>query len=408
MLEQLGGASPAATPTAVPTPPTPEELLAALTAALAAPTDAAPAVGASETQATDDPAADTTDASAAPSEPVITPQPLVGAVAPTVLPAAGAVAQPVAGATAPGVGASVAPSAVIATAVAAASPAPTAALTAAALTAAAVPRAASTSSTVGSTSSAAGSASAGASAGAAPAMPAGALDGVATVQLPHTRPAAPSTAPAAANGQPQASATPVASTASVAGGDEPMRPVAIVAAQTAADPAAAVPKDAAAPIAFVPAAAPTATMPVAAPASATPAAPVPLQTQVATPIFTLAAAGPGEHVMTIDISPENLGPITVRAHVGAEGVRVELFAPTDLSREALRAILPDIRKDMTGAGLGGTLDLSSQNQPADRGDERGQGRREPGGEMGVELEGVAGPSRPWLLADPATTIDVMA
>jgi flagellar hook-length control protein FliK len=135
---------------------------------------------------------------------------------------------------------------------------------------------------------------------------------------------------------------------------------------------------------------------------------VPLQAQVAAPVFTLAAAGPGEHVMTIDISPENLGPITVRAHVGAEGVRVELFAPTDLSREALRAILPDIRKDMTGAGLGGTLDLSSQNQPADRGDERGRGRREPSGETGVELEGVAGPARPWMLADPTATIDVMA
>ncbi len=45
-------------------------------------------------------------------------------------------------------------------------------------------------------------------------------------------------------------------------------------------------------------------------------------------------------------------------------MRVELFAPTDAGRDALRAILPDLRRDLSSTGLTGTLDLSSQNQPS--------------------------------------------
>jgi flagellar hook-length control protein FliK len=81
--------------------------------------------------------------------------------------------------------------------------------------------------------------------------------------------------------------------------------------------------------------------------------------------------------MTVHVRPDTLGPVTVRAHVGGEGVRVELFAPTDAGRDALRAILPDLRRDLTGAGLTGTLDLSSQNQPAAQQDARGGARHEP-------------------------------
>ena len=109
------------------------------------------------------------------------------------------------------------------------------------------------------------------------------------------------------------------------------------------------------------AAAPTA--PAAAPAPAAPHAQT-LDAQLARPVFTLAAAGAGEHVMTVHVTPDTLGPVTVRAHVGGDGVRVELFAPTDAGRDALRAILPDLRRDLSGAGLSGTLDLSSQNQPS--------------------------------------------
>ena len=118
----------------------------------------------------------------------------------------------------------------------------------------------------------------------------------------------------------------------------------------------------------------------AAPATPAPAAPTPspstpsLPAQLARPVFTLAAAGAGEHVMTVHVTPDALGPVTVRAHVGGEGVRVELFAPTDAGRDALRAILPDLRRDLSGAGLSGTLDLSSQSQPSPHQDPSAAGR----------------------------------
>ena len=114
--------------------------------------------------------------------------------------------------------------------------------------------------------------------------------------------------------------------------------------------------------------------PVAAPIATSappPAQNTPFAGQLARPIFTLAAAGPGSHTMTISVTPDTLGPVTVRAHVGPEGIRVELFAPTDLGRDAIRAILPDLRKDLAGAGVGANLDLSSQNQPSQTGDRRG-------------------------------------
>jgi len=47
---------------------------------------------------------------------------------------------------------------------------------------------------------------------------------------------------------------------------------------------------------------------------------------------------------------------------------MELFAPNDAGREALRAIITDLRRDLAGQGASASLDLSSQNQPTDSGD----------------------------------------
>ena len=89
----------------------------------------------------------------------------------------------------------------------------------------------------------------------------------------------------------------------------------------------------------------------------------PLSTQIARPLFSLANAAHGEHVMTISVTPDNLGPVTVRAHVGPEGVRVELFAPNDAGRDALRSIMSDLKRDLAGSGMtGATLDLSNRDQ----------------------------------------------
>jgi flagellar hook-length control protein FliK len=94
----------------------------------------------------------------------------------------------------------------------------------------------------------------------------------------------------------------------------------------------------------------------------------PLATQLSRPLFTLATAPTGEHTIVVNVAPDNLGPVTVRAHVSADGIRVELFAPTDVGRDAIRAILPDLRKDLASSGMNSNLNLSSQNQPTDRGD----------------------------------------
>ena len=95
------------------------------------------------------------------------------------------------------------------------------------------------------------------------------------------------------------------------------------------------------------------------------AAPAHLLDQVSQPLVRLSAAAPGEHLITLRVDPENLGPVTVRAHIGADGVRVEMFAPNDAGREALRSILADLRRDLAGgsAGSTATLNLSDHNQP---------------------------------------------
>ncbi|ACL40946.1 hypothetical protein Achl_2985 [Pseudarthrobacter chlorophenolicus A6] len=96
-----------------------------------------------------------------------------------------------------------------------------------------------------------------------------------------------------------------------------------------------------------------------------------LAPQLAGPLFSLAAAGPGQHVVTLKVTPEDLGPVTVRAHIDGAGVRIELFAPGDAGRDALRTILPELRRSLTesgltGSGLGASLDLSDHEAPPGR------------------------------------------
>ena len=130
-----------------------------------------------------------------------------------------------------------------------------------------------------------------------------------------------------------------------------------------------VPVSAAAPVPAAPLAAVGAVFSAAtaaAPAQAAhPAQAVQLLNQVSQPLLRLAAAAPGEHMMTLSVDPENLGPLTVRAHISSDGVRVEIFAPNETGREALRHLLADLRRDLAGSGTGGTatLTLSDHNQP---------------------------------------------
>lgn len=86
--------------------------------------------------------------------------------------------------------------------------------------------------------------------------------------------------------------------------------------------------------------------------------PAPLHRQLLGPIASLAAGPNGERTLSVNIAPEALGPITVKAVLGGEGIRMELSAPTDAGREALRAMLPELRRELAATGSG-TIMLST-------------------------------------------------
>ncbi|WP_104086857.1 flagellar hook-length control protein FliK [Arthrobacter sp. GMC3] len=102
-----------------------------------------------------------------------------------------------------------------------------------------------------------------------------------------------------------------------------------------------------------------------APVAAAPAAPVgnqpghpPLAEQLSRPIFALATGQSGSQVMTVQVVPDSLGPVTVRAHMGADGVRIELLAATDAGRDGLRLIMTDLKRDLAGQGISSSLSLN--------------------------------------------------
>jgi flagellar hook-length control protein FliK len=105
-----------------------------------------------------------------------------------------------------------------------------------------------------------------------------------------------------------------------------------------------------------------------------------MATQLAKPLFTLASEVPGEHIMTLKVSPEDLGPVTVRAHISAEGVRLELFAAGDAGRDAVRSALPELRRELAQQGLAATLDLSGRDNPGQGQQQTGQHRDSRGGQ----------------------------
>ncbi|MGY4856603.1 hypothetical protein [Cryobacterium sp. AP23] len=109
--------------------------------------------------------------------------------------------------------------------------------------------------------------------------------------------------------------------------------------------------------------------------------------------------------MSISVTPDDLGPVVVRAVITATGVRMELFAPTDVARDALRLILPELRRDLAGGALSASLDLSSRSQPGDAGSSGRQDRHaadsfgQGGTSFGDSPRGGAGQPRQTPLAD---------
>lgn len=98
-------------------------------------------------------------------------------------------------------------------------------------------------------------------------------------------------------------------------------------------------------------------VPTARPASVHP----PLLKQLTAPLVTVLSAVPGQRTMNIHVAPETLGPITVSAQLGPSGLRVDLSAPTDAGTHALRALLPELRREMAALGQGSVQVLSPEN-----------------------------------------------
>lgn len=101
--------------------------------------------------------------------------------------------------------------------------------------------------------------------------------------------------------------------------------------------------------------------PAAPPAPTQSPTPQPLSTQLSGPVFSLASAGDGEHTMVVRVNPENIGPVTVHAHVRGDNIRVELAAGTDAARDAVRAALVDIRRDAIASGLNADVQLTGRD-----------------------------------------------
>lgn len=102
----------------------------------------------------------------------------------------------------------------------------------------------------------------------------------------------------------------------------------------------------AAPPTVTPAAAP----PVVAPAS-TPAA-VPVHTQLSAVLSPLKGGKSGEHQLTVQLHPAELGAVTLVARMEHGGITVELTSGSDAARSALVSALPNLRQDLADAGFG--------------------------------------------------------
>lgn len=123
--------------------------------------------------------------------------------------------------------------------------------------------------------------------------------------------------------------------------------------------------------------APTAASNAAEPAAAGSPRPA-LLPQVTSPVIALARYPQGQHSITLTVSPENLGPVTVRAHISGNSIRLELHSPSDAGREALRVILADLRRDLSVAAPGASVDVSSRDTASGSSPDS-QGRSDPQG-----------------------------
>lgn len=138
--------------------------------------------------------------------------------------------------------------------------------------------------------------------------------------------------------------------------------------------------------------------------------------QLARPLFTVAGAGLGDHSLTVQMNPDSLGPVTLKAHISAGSISIEMFAASADGRDVLRQALPELKRDLAGAGISANLDLSSNGQSGSEhgGQERETMTRRPPvaysstpNSPEQPVNGQTSRTRPWLYGAD-TILDVLA
>jgi flagellar hook-length control protein FliK len=128
-----------------------------------------------------------------------------------------------------------------------------------------------------------------------------------------------------------------------------------------------------------------------APAARTePAAAPPPAEQLAAEIVPLRSRD-GEHKLTVHLHPVDLGPITVTAQVRGNDIQLDLGGATEGAREALRAALPELRRELERAGFDSCL-LNTGTGGAR------EDRRPPHWQRPAATEPLAGPAAPEPVA----------
>ena len=87
----------------------------------------------------------------------------------------------------------------------------------------------------------------------------------------------------------------------------------------------------------------------AAPAPATP--PPPVAQQLGQHLAVLRNAADGSQTMTVVVTPDDLGPVTIAVTVSGGTLDLKLHGAHEAGRHALLDALPDLRRDLEGAGL---------------------------------------------------------
>ncbi|GAB4082710.1 flagellar hook-length control protein FliK [Modestobacter muralis] len=98
-------------------------------------------------------------------------------------------------------------------------------------------------------------------------------------------------------------------------------------------------------------AAPTASTAQAAAATASPVPQPPVAEQLGRHLAVLRSAPDGSQTMTVVVTPDDLGPVTIAVTVSDGTLDLTLQGAHDASRRALLDALPDLRRDLEGAGL---------------------------------------------------------